>query len=60
MTSEFIFSLVSMQAEKVTIDGYQFVPKNCEFSLRQAAANQPICVDICFDERLEYYCGVSD
>ncbi|RLN29637.1 hypothetical protein C2845_PM05G15730 [Panicum miliaceum] len=42
-----------IHSEMVTIDGYQFVPKKCEFSLRQAVANQPISADIAFDERLE-------
>ncbi|CAN6343170.1 unnamed protein product [Urochloa humidicola] len=50
-----------IHCEMVTIDGYQFVPENCEFSLRQAVANQPICVDICFDESLEeYHGGIAD
>lgn len=49
-----------MQSEMVTIDGYQFVPKNCEFSLRQAVANQPISADIALDERFDEYYGVSD
>ncbi|TVU49946.1 hypothetical protein EJB05_01293 [Eragrostis curvula] len=48
-------------AEMVTIDGYQFVPKNCEFSLKQAVANQAIVVDICLDEQLlDYHGGIAD
>ncbi|KAL6842137.1 hypothetical protein ACP4OV_028116 [Aristida adscensionis] len=48
------------QAEMVTIDGYQFVPKNCELSLKKAVANQPIAVSICFDELWRTTEGIAD
>lgn len=45
----------------VTIDGFEDVPKDNEFALKQAVAGQPVAVGICANSALQFYShGVID
>eukprot|EP00879_Flechtneria_rotunda_P000450 GHRR01000547.1.p1 GENE.GHRR01000547.1~~GHRR01000547.1.p1 ORF type:complete len:477 (+),score=130.72 GHRR01000547.1:160-1590(+) len=45
----------------VTIDGYEDVPKDNEYALKQAASQQPIAVGICASPSMQFYrSGVID
>lgn len=46
-----------MHRHVVTIDGYEDVPKNDEFALKQAAASQPVAVAICASPAMQFYSG---
>lgn len=41
----------------VTIDGYEDVPVNDEFALKQAATKQPVSVGICASPAMQFYRG---
>jgi hypothetical protein len=39
----------------VTIDGYEDVPKNDEYALKQAISQQPVAVGICASPAMQFY-----
>jgi len=41
----------------VTIDGYEDVPKDDEYALKQAVTKQPVAVGICANSALQFYRG---
>ncbi|WIA20522.1 hypothetical protein OEZ85_004917 [Tetradesmus obliquus] len=41
----------------VTIDGYEDVPKNDEYALKQAISQQPVAVGICASPAMQFYSG---
>lgn len=42
----------------MTIDGYEDVPKNDEYALKQAISQQPVAVGICASPAMQFYrCG---
>ncbi|KAF6262807.1 hypothetical protein COO60DRAFT_573038 [Scenedesmus sp. NREL 46B-D3] len=41
----------------VTIDGYEDVPKNDEYALKQAISQQPVAVGICASPAMQFYRG---